>query len=131
MKKWLSWMTAALLLFGSASAQTISPTTGLPIDGEPVAPMLVVISNTEANVEYNGHTTKAQGVDRLRRITGIQRIVCFGDNPNDLPMFAVADESYAVGNAKAEVKRAATGVIGSNEELGVVRYIMENAAREE
>ncbi len=64
MKKWLSWMTAALLLFGSASAQTISPTTGLPIDGEPVAPMLVVISNTEANVEYNGHTTKAQGVGK-------------------------------------------------------------------
>ena len=64
MKKWLSWMTAALLLFGSSSAQTISPTTGLPIDGEPVAPMLVVISNTEANVEYNGHTTKAQGVGK-------------------------------------------------------------------
>ena len=75
--------------------------------------------------------TKAQGVDRLRRITGIQRIVCFGDNLNDLPMFAVADESYAVGNAKAEVKRAATGVIGSNEELGVVRYIMQNTVREE
>lgn len=64
MKKWLGWMTAALLLFGSASAQTISPTTGLPIDGEPVAPMLVVISNTEANVAYNGHTAKAQGVGK-------------------------------------------------------------------
>ena len=64
MRIWISWITAALLLFGSAAAQGISPTTGMPIEGEPVAPMLVVISNTEANVEYNGHTTKAQGVGK-------------------------------------------------------------------
>ena len=75
--------------------------------------------------------TKAQGVDRLRRITGKQRIVCFGDNLNDLPMFAVADEAYAVANAKDEVKAAATGVIGSNVQMGVVRFLTENAVLEE
>lgn len=64
MRKWVLWMIAMLLLLGTASAQSISPTTGLTIDGEPVAPMLVVIGNTEANVEYNGHTTKAQGVGK-------------------------------------------------------------------
>lgn len=75
--------------------------------------------------------TKAQGVDRLRRITGRQRIVCFGDNVNDLPMFAVADESYAVKNAVDVVKTAATGVVGSNIELGVVRFLQDKALREE
>lgn len=75
--------------------------------------------------------TKAQGVDRLRSITGKKRIVCFGDNVNDLPMFAVADESYAVENAREEVKAASTGVIGSNVEMGVVRYLIKNAVMEE
>ena len=57
--------------------------------------------------------------------------MCFGDNLNDLPMFAVADEAYAVENAKDEVKAAATGVIGSNVQMGVVRYLTENAVLEE
>ncbi len=67
--------------------------------------------------------TKAQGVNKLRRLTGIPRIVCFGDNTNDLPMFEVADEAYATANGKDVVKAAATGAIGSNEELGVPRFI--------
>jgi hydroxymethylpyrimidine pyrophosphatase-like HAD family hydrolase len=67
--------------------------------------------------------TKASGVLRLKELAGADRIVCFGDNLNDLPMFAVADEAYAVANAKEEVKAAATGVILSNEEDGVVRWL--------
>lgn len=67
--------------------------------------------------------TKAEGVRKLRAITGRSRIVCFGDNLNDLPMFSVADECYAVANAAPEVKAAATGVLPSNEELGVPRYL--------
>lgn len=71
MRKWLIWITLFLMLMGTACAQTISPTTGLPIEGEPVAPMLVVISNTEADVKYNGHTTTAQGVGK-RQAWGAQ-----------------------------------------------------------
>ena len=67
--------------------------------------------------------TKATGVDKLRKLTGIPRIVCFGDNLNDLPMFRVADECYAVANARPELKAAATGVIGSNVEMGVPRFL--------
>ena len=69
--------------------------------------------------------TKARGVERLRELTGRRHIVCFGDNYNDLPMFDVADESYAVANAAPEVREATSGVIGSNLELGVARYLME------
>ena len=38
-------------------------------------------------------------------------------------MFAAADEAYAVSNAIDEVKAAATGVIGSNDEDSVARFI--------
>ncbi len=69
--------------------------------------------------------TKAMGVQKLRQLTGIERIVCFGDNLNDLPMFEVAQECYAVGNAKEELKRIATGVIGANTEMGVPRFLLE------
>lgn len=68
-------------------------------------------------------STKAMGVNKLRALTGHERIVCFGDNLNDLPMFAVADEAYAVANAEQAVKAAATGVIGSNLEMGVPMYL--------
>ena len=44
-----------------------------------------------------------------------------------LPMFGVADEAYAVGNAVPEAKAAATGVIGSNVELGVARFLRTRA----
>lgn len=43
-------------------------------------------------------------------------MVAFGDNLNDLPLFAAADESYAVSNAHERILAAATGVIGSNTE---------------
>ena len=70
---------------------------------------------------------KGSGVEALRRLAGGCRIVAFGDNVNDLPLFAAADECYAVGNALAAVKEAADGVIGPNTEDGVARWL---AARE-
>lgn len=73
-------------------------------------------------------SNKAEGVGKLRRLTGFERIVCFGDNHNDLPMFSVADEAYAVGNAVKEAKRAASGVIGRNTECGVAKFLMTRAA---
>ena len=66
-------------------------------------------------------------VEKLRRMTGKSRIVCFGDNLNDLPMFRVADECYAVANAREELKSTATGVIGSNGECGVPAFIRSRA----
>lgn len=59
---------------------------------------------------------------------GAERLVVFGDNHNDLPMFEVADESYAVSNAVPAVLEAATGVIGSNDEDAVACWIAEDFA---
>ncbi|MBQ8614480.1 MAG: HAD-IIB family hydrolase [Ruminiclostridium sp.] len=72
---------------------------------------------------YSVTASKANAVMQLKEITGADEIVCFGDSDNDLPMFSVADRSYAVENAAPEVKNAADGVIASNEEMGVPLFI--------
>ena len=53
--------------------------------------------------------TKAQAALRLKQELGCTRLVAFGDAMNDLP----------------QVKAAATAVIGSNEEDGVARFLLE------
>lgn len=70
--------------------------------------------------------TKANAVRTLADSLGADRIVCFGDNINDLPMMAVADVAVAVGNALPEVKDAADIVIGPNTADSVARFIAEN-----
>lgn len=70
---------------------------------------------------------KAECLLLLKEIYGADRVVVFGDGVNDLSMFSAADESYAVANAAEELKLKATAVIPSNEEDGVVRWLLENA----
>lgn len=69
--------------------------------------------------------SKAAGVRQLRRITGAEHIVAFGDNGNDRELFAAAEERVAVGNAMPELKAMADFVIGENESDAVVRTILE------
>ena len=59
---------------------------------------------------------------------GIRRVICFGDNDNDLSMFALADESYAPENANDAVKRAATAVIGHHDDEGIARFLRKRFA---
>ncbi|WP_219836772.1 HAD family hydrolase [Paenibacillus sp. R14(2021)] len=67
--------------------------------------------------------TKREAVLDLKARYGFDRLVCFGDNLNDLPMFEAADEKYAVRNAHELVKLAADRLIGSNNENGVPRFL--------
>ncbi len=67
--------------------------------------------------------TKANAIIKLKNMLGCQRLVVFGDGLNDISMFEVADEGYAVENAVEELKEIATGIIKNNEEDGVVKYI--------
>lgn len=69
--------------------------------------------------------TKAKAILKMKERYGFDRLVVFGDSVNDLSMFRVADEAYAVANAIREVKAAATAVIGSNEEDAVARFLQE------
>ena len=52
--------------------------------------------------------------------------MAFGDGRNDIDMFEVADEGYAVENAVDELKAMATAVIGSNDEDGVARWMEQS-----
>ncbi len=72
--------------------------------------------------------SKAAAIKLLAAQTGAQRIVVFGDNLNDLPMFAIADTAVAVGNAMPQVKEAADIIIEPNYTDSVARFIAADFA---
>jgi len=71
----------------------------------------------------NIYASKYSGITYLRENYGYTKIIGFGDNLNDIPLFEACDEAYAVSNAKEEVKAAATAIIGANTEDGVVKWL--------
>ena len=73
------------------------------------------------------NASKANAIKQLKEQLGCDRLVVFGDGKNDIDMFELADEAYAVANAVDELKEAATAVIGNNNEDGVARWLEENA----
>jgi len=70
--------------------------------------------------------SKANAIRKMKEMWGCSRVISFGDAVNDIPMFEISDECYAVQNAVDELKAIATGVIGSNEEDGVARWLMDH-----
>lgn len=70
--------------------------------------------------------TKAEAIRKLKRLLNCDKVVSFGDAVNDIPMFEISDEAYAVENAVEELKAFATGIIGSNENDGVANWLMEH-----
>ena len=73
--------------------------------------------------------SKAEAIKRLKGIWNCDRVVSFGDAVNDIPMFEISDECYAVANAVPELKACATGVIASNDEDGVARWLADEDIR--
>ena len=71
--------------------------------------------------------SKSNAIRQLREKLGCDRLVVFGDGKNDVDMFELADEGYAVSNAAPELKAVATAVIGSNDEDAVARWLSEHA----
>ena len=69
--------------------------------------------------------TKANAALQLKSMLGCDKLVVFGDEHNDMSMFEIADESYAMANAVPELKEMATAVIGSNDNDGVAKWIEE------
>jgi len=70
--------------------------------------------------------SKANAARQLKEYLGCGKIVAFGDGKNDIDLFELADECYAVGNAVEELKAIATSVIGGNDEDGVARWLEMN-----
>lgn len=71
--------------------------------------------------------SKSHAAAQLKKQLGCDRLVVFGDGKNDIDMFQLADESYAVANAAPELKAVATGVIGSNDEDAVAKWLLAHA----
>lgn len=70
--------------------------------------------------------TKANAVKQLAKLLNCDHIVAFGDGVNDIEMFRIADECYAVENATQELRQIATKTIEKNTCNGVIRWILLN-----
>ncbi|MDD4773268.1 MAG: Cof-type HAD-IIB family hydrolase [Eubacteriales bacterium] len=75
---------------------------------------------------FNETASKYNAVQFLRQNYGFKKIIGFGDNLNDIPLFEACDECYAVANARPEVKAKADAVIGANDGDGVAKWLEEN-----
>lgn len=74
---------------------------------------------------YSINASKYNAVRYIREYYNFDKIIGFGDNLNDIPLFKACDECYAVSNAVYELKEKATGMIADNNSDGVARFIVE------
>lgn len=70
------------------------------------------------------NVSKANAILQLKEYLGCDKVVVFGDGINDISMFKIADESYAVENACPELKEIATGVIGHHNDDAVAKWLV-------
>ncbi len=77
---------------------------------------------------HHSHASKGGAIESLKELLGFERVICFGDNDNDLSMFEAADESYAPNNANERIRSAATAVIGHHDEDGIAHFLRERFA---
>ena len=84
------------------------------------------LSGSDEKIQKNGNAVSSTvygNMTVLKENYGFNKVVAFGDNLNDLPLFEASDEAYAVENAKEDVKKHATAVIGRNTEDAVAKYL--------
>ena len=74
---------------------------------------------------YSSDASKANGIKFLSRYVDHSKIITFGDNVNDIPMFKISDECYALENAAEVLKEIATDVIGNNNDDAVAKFLQQ------
>lgn len=79
---------------------------------------------------FSPNASKENAVNFLKNEYGYDKIICFGDNLNDISLFNASDKKYAVENAAVELKKLADGIIGSNESDGVARFLKVNYGKD-
>ena len=70
--------------------------------------------------------SKSNAIRQLQCMLDCEKLIVFGDGKNDIDMFQMADERYAVANAHDDLKEYATEIILSNDEDGVARWLEEH-----
>ncbi|MBQ9121166.1 MAG: HAD-IIB family hydrolase [Clostridia bacterium] len=73
------------------------------------------------------HDTKGQGILRVKDHLGdrVKTVIAVGDYENDIPMFDVADISYAPANAHPNAKARATHITVGCEDGAIAKIISE------
>ncbi|MCR5368026.1 hypothetical protein SAMN05660484_00335 [Eubacterium ruminantium] len=72
--------------------------------------------------------SKSHAIKKYKEMWGCDKVISFGDAINDIPMFEMSDECYAVENAVPELKKVANGIIASNENDGVAKWLLEHVS---
>lgn len=89
-------------------------------------PELSVTTSITGNVEFNaGGVHKGSALRFLSELLDVPKecILAFGDNENDLEMFAEAGTAVAMENAKQEIRDAADFVAGDHDADGVAVFL--------
>lgn len=71
-------------------------------------------------------TSKANAIKEVAQYYHCDKVIVFGDGMNDIEMFKMADEAYAVENAVPELKEIATGIIAGNNDDAVAKWLKEH-----
>ncbi|MDE7297700.1 MAG: HAD family hydrolase [Lachnospiraceae bacterium] len=90
--------------------------------------LYIQLSENRIAMVMNRKATKTEGLRLLAARHGfsLRETAAFGDDYNDIEMLRECGTGIAVANALEEVRAAADGVCGSNEEDGVARWLEEN-----
>jgi hydroxymethylpyrimidine pyrophosphatase-like HAD family hydrolase len=131
-------------LLGIARKEDVAQITTFALDGEAVALAKQLrqavgegaVVHCAANFYWPGWTeitiqhrdaVKGAAIPPLLAACGSagSEVVACGDHLNDLSMFAVAAHSIAPANAHPEVLECARQIVGSNDEDGVVRHLLD------
>lgn len=75
---------------------------------------------------FSKNASKASAVLQVMELMHADRLVCFGDNNNDISMINAADTGVAVANACEELKKEADVVIDSNDDGAVAEFIRQH-----
>lgn len=78
---------------------------------------------------YSTEASKYNALQYVRNLYEYDKVVCFGDNRNDLPMFKASDLKIAVENAFPELKNEADIIVASNKDDGVALWLKNNITR--
>ena len=72
---------------------------------------------------YSDQASKSAALNTIKEWGSYDYVVGFGDSANDIEMFQLCDETYAVANASPEIQDMANGIIPRNEDYGVPRFL--------
>jgi Cof subfamily protein (haloacid dehalogenase superfamily) len=75
---------------------------------------------------FSKEASKEKSIEKLRKYAKADKVVCFGDNINDIPMFQASDYSVAMENAYPKLKKMANDITSTNNNDGVAEWLLHN-----